>query len=79
MDRVDFTTWVDQWDGSDQLLRVRFPMPVEGALPVCEVANAVIGRGFGFPDVDVADAPWTLDNPAYTWFGLSAAATVRMQ
>ena len=78
VDRVDFTTWVDQWDGSDQLLRVRFPMPVEGALPVCEVANAVIGRGFGFPDVDVADAPWTLDNPAYTWFGLSAAATVRM-
>ncbi|WP_295702454.1 glycoside hydrolase family 38 C-terminal domain-containing protein [Lapillicoccus sp.] len=78
VDRVDFTTWVDEWTGSDQLLRVRFPMPIEGALPVCEVADAVIGRGFGFPDVDVADAPWTLDNPAYTWFGLSAAATVRV-
>jgi alpha-mannosidase len=78
VDRVDFTTWVDKWEGSDQLLRVRFPMPVEGALPVCEVANAVIGRGFGFPDVDVAQAPWTLDNPAYTWFGLSSAATVRL-
>lgn len=78
VDRVDFTTWVDEWSGSDQLLRVRFPMPVQGALPVCEVADAVIGRGFGFPDVDVADAPWTLDNPAYTWFGLSAAATIRV-
>ena len=78
VERVDFTTWVDEWQGSDQLLRVRFPMAVEGALPVSEVADAVIGRGFGFPDVDSATAPWTLDNPAYTWFGLSAAATVRL-
>ncbi len=78
VDRVDFTTWVDEWEGSDQLVRVRFPTPVRGALPVCEVANAVIGRGFGFPDGDSEDAPWTLDNPAYTWFGLSSTARVRI-
>jgi alpha-mannosidase len=78
MDRVDFTTWVDEWEGSDQLVRVRFPTPVRGALPVSEVANAVIGRGFGFPDVDSEDAPWTLDNPAYNWFALSSTASVRI-
>ncbi len=66
MDRVEFTTWIDDWEGSDQLVRVRFPTPIRGALPVCEVTNAVIGRGFGFPDVDSAEATWTLDNPAYT-------------
>ena len=78
VDRVDFTTWLDEWDGSDRLVRVRFPTPVPGALPVCEVANAVIGRGFGFPDVDSADAPWTLDNPAYSWCALSSTASVRI-
>ena len=78
VDRVEFTTWIDEWEGSDQLVRVRFPTPVRGALPVCEVANAVIGRGFGFPDVDSAQAPWTLDNPAYTWFALSSTASVRI-
>ena len=38
----------------------------------------MIGRGFGFPDVDSADAPWTLDNPAYSWFALSSTASVRI-
>ena len=28
--------------------------------------------------VDTADHPWTLDNPAYGWFGLSSAARVRV-
>ena len=40
-----------------------------GALPVTEVAASVVGRGFALPDVDAAEAPWTLDNPANTWFG----------
>ena len=78
VDRVDFMTALEDWKGSDQLLRVRFPTAIPGALPVCEVANAVIGRGFGFPDVDSAEAPWTLDNPAYTWFGLGSTARVRL-
>jgi alpha-mannosidase len=78
VNRVDFTTWVDEWAGSDQLLRVRFPTPVRGALPVSEVANAVIGRGFGFPDGDCDQQPWTLDNPAYGWFGLSSTARVQI-
>jgi alpha-mannosidase len=78
IDRVEFTTWLDEWTGSDQLVRVRFPTPVRGALPVSEVANAVIGRGFGFPDVDSDQSPWTLDNPAYGWFGLSSTARVRI-
>ncbi len=59
------TTRVDELTGSDQLVRVRCPAAVPGALPVSEVGNAVIGRGFGFPDVDSEPAPWTLDNPAY--------------
>jgi alpha-mannosidase len=77
VDRVDCTTTVDEFTGSDQLLRVRWPCAVPGALPVSEVGNAVVGRGFGLIDVDSARHPWTLDNPAHTWFGLSAAASLR--
>ena len=58
-------------------------VPGAGALPVSEVGDAVIGRGFGLlhdPDptkaVDTAKHPWTLDNPAYGWFGLSSAVRV---
>jgi alpha-mannosidase len=78
VNRIDLRTDVDEWKGSDQLLRVRFPCPVDGALPVSEVGNAVVGRGFAFPDVDAARHPSTLDNPAYTWFGASATARVRL-
>lgn len=74
--RVDVRTRVDEFTGADKLVRVRFPTPVAGALPVSEVGDAVIGRGFGLIDVDSAEHPWTLDNPAYTWFGLSSAARV---
>jgi alpha-mannosidase len=77
-DRIDCVTTVDEFTGSDQLLRVRWPCPVPGALPVSEVGNAVVGRGFGLIDVDSAQHPWTLDNPAHTWFGLSATAAVRL-
>jgi alpha-mannosidase len=76
--RVECRTTVDEFTGSDQLLRVRWPCPVPGALPVSEVGNAVVGRGFGLIDVDSAEHPWTLDNPAHTWFGLSCAAALRL-
>ncbi|MFB4283085.1 NEW3 domain-containing protein [Nonomuraea sp. MTCD27] len=75
-DRIDFTTRVLDHTGADRLLRVRFPAGVEGALPVSDVSGAVVGRGFALPDVDTAEHPWTLDNPANTWFGLSATAKV---
>ncbi|WP_084961628.1 glycoside hydrolase family 38 C-terminal domain-containing protein [Thermoactinospora rubra] len=75
-DRIDFTTRILDYTGADRLLRVRFPARVPGALPVSDVAGAVIGRGFALPDVDSAEHPWTLDNPANTWFGLSATARV---
>ncbi|HET9144304.1 NEW3 domain-containing protein [Actinophytocola sp.] len=76
--RVDCLTTVDEFTGSDQLLRVRWPAQVPGALPVSEVGNAVVGRGFGLIDVNSAHHPWTLDNPAHTWFGLSATAALRL-
>jgi alpha-mannosidase len=109
--RVDCSTTVDEFTGADRLLRVRWPCPVPGALPVSEVGDAVIGRGFGLMHerpktttsedrseerartgarrsrgnergaevaVDAAQHPWTLDNPAYGWFGLSSAARVRV-
>ncbi len=58
-----------------------------GALPVSEVGDAVVGRGFGLMHdhsdgqdraVDTAVHPWTLDNPANGWFGLSSAARIRV-
>ncbi|MGW3072001.1 glycoside hydrolase family 38 N-terminal domain-containing protein [Kitasatospora sp. NPDC001132] len=76
LDRVDCRTRVVDHSGADRLLRLRFPVDVPGGLPVSEVAGAVVGRGFAMPDVDSAEAPWTLDNPANTWFGLGATARV---
>ncbi|MGW1177307.1 glycoside hydrolase family 38 N-terminal domain-containing protein [Kitasatospora sp. NPDC002543] len=76
LDRVDCRTRVLDYSGADRLLRLRFPVDVPGGLPVSEVAGAVVGRGFAMPDVDAAEAPWTLDNPANTWFGLGATARV---
>ncbi|HEU0191215.1 MAG TPA: NEW3 domain-containing protein [Mycobacterium sp.] len=82
VDRVDCRTVIDEFTGADHLLRLRWPCPVPGALPVAEVADAVIGRGFGLlhepsgRSVDTAQFPWTLDTPAHRWFGLSATARV---
>ncbi|MGH3558382.1 MAG: NEW3 domain-containing protein, partial [Mycobacterium sp.] len=88
--RVDCRTTVDEFTDTDRLLRVRWPCPVPGAMPVSEVGDAVVGRGFallhdlrkdrkdGDQSVDTASHPWTLDNPAYGWFGLSSAARVRV-
>jgi alpha-mannosidase len=86
VDRVDCAITIDEFNDSDQLLRLRWPCPVPGAMPVSEVGDAVIGRGFallhpphsGSASVDTADYPWTLDNPAYGWFGLSSAVRVRV-
>ncbi|MEO6794951.1 MAG: NEW3 domain-containing protein, partial [Mycobacterium sp.] len=82
LDRVDCSTTIDEFTGADHLLRLRWPCPVPGALPVAEVAGAVIGRGFGLlhepsgRSVDTAQYPRTLDNPANGWFGLSATARI---
>ncbi|MBE8473411.1 glycoside hydrolase family 38 N-terminal domain-containing protein [Streptomyces justiciae] len=76
VDRLDVSTTVDGYDGADRLIRVRWPSDVRGGLPVHEVADAVIGRGFGFVEVDSEQFPWTLDNPANTWFGLGSTARV---
>ncbi|MEU6236981.1 NEW3 domain-containing protein [Kitasatospora sp. NPDC047058] len=78
VDRVDCRTRVVDHSGADRLLRLRFPVDLPGALPVSEVAGAVVGRGFAMPDVDSAEAPWTLDNPANTWFGLGSTARVEL-
>jgi len=83
--RVDCRTTIDDYTGEDRLVRVRWPCPVPGALPVSEVGDAVIGRGFGLMQqrdsdtaVDTSTHPWTLDNPAYGWFGLSSTARLRV-
>ncbi|MDO3400758.1 NEW3 domain-containing protein [Mycolicibacterium neoaurum] len=83
VERIEYRTVIDGFTGSDDLLRLRWPCPVPGAMPVSEVGDAVIGRGFGlFHDgdeaVDAAVHPFTLDNPAYGWFGLSATLRVRV-
>jgi len=76
--RVDLTTRLHDYAGQDRLFRVRFPVAVEGGAPVSEVGNAVVGRGFGTPNVDVGEVPFTLDNPAYDWFALGATARVAL-
>jgi alpha-mannosidase len=75
LSRVDCTTRLRP-AGSDRLLRLRWPTDVPGGLPVSEVGAAVVGRGYGIVDVDSAEHPWTLDNPAYSWFGVGSTARV---
>jgi alpha-mannosidase len=76
LDRVQFRTHVDGSIGQDTLLRVRFPADVPGALPLYQAATAVVGRPFGTAGADVAEHPFTLDNPAHEWFGLGSAVRV---
>ncbi|MBB3607037.1 alpha-mannosidase [Mycolicibacterium sp. BK556] len=87
IDRLDTSTTIDEFTGADRLVRLRWPCPVPGALPVSEVGDAVIGRGFGLMHdhasgedraVDSAEHPWTLDNPAHGWFGLSSAVRIQV-
>ncbi|WP_199552144.1 NEW3 domain-containing protein [Streptomyces sp. N35] len=82
LDRVELTTRVDEFEGSDQLLRLRIPADVPGALPVAETAAAAVGRGFAFPEtdtgVDHTRAPWTLDTPCLNWFALSSTLRVAL-
>jgi hypothetical protein len=74
--RAEFRTHVDGSIGRDRLLRVRFAADAPGGLPVFAGATAVVGRPFGTAGADVAEHPFTLDNPAQEWFGLSSAARV---
>jgi alpha-mannosidase len=76
--RLHCVTRIDDFTGSDQLVRVRWPAGVPGGLPLSEVAGAVVGRSFAHPDVDSAQHPWTLDNPAYRWFGSGTTARVTL-
>ena len=87
LDRLDCRTRIDDFTGADKLVRLRWPCPVPGAMPVSEVGDAVVGRGFGLLHdhekgddhaVDTAHHPWTLDNPAHGWFGLSSCVRVRV-
>jgi alpha-mannosidase len=78
VERIEFATTIDGYRGHDTLFRIRFPAAIEGGASVSEVGNAVVGRGFGFPNVDVAKVPFTLDNPAYNWFGLGSAAQLAL-
>ncbi|HZE40790.1 MAG TPA: glycoside hydrolase family 38 C-terminal domain-containing protein [Stackebrandtia sp.] len=79
LDRLDLRTRVRDFTGSDKLLRVKFGIDIPGARPVSEVAGAVIARGFAMPETDAAVAPWTLDNPANTFFALSSTARLRLR
>ena len=72
LDRLELHTEIHGWALADRLLRLRFPTTLVGGTPVSAVGDAVIGRGFALIDVDSADSPWTLDNPAAEWFGLGA-------
>ena len=78
IDRVELATALHDYDGHDRLFRLRFPTVVEGGTPISETGNAVIGRPFGRPNVDVAEVPFTLDHPAYNWFALGATARVAL-
>ncbi|GAB76968.1 Alpha-mannosidase [Austwickia chelonae] len=78
LDRVDFSTRVVRFEGRDQLLRVKFAGDIPGGRAFSDIAGAVVGRPFAFPEVDSAESPWTLDHPAHTVFGLGSTAKVAL-
>jgi len=78
LERVELTSRLEGYAEQDRLFRVRFAVSVDGGASVSEVGNAVVGRPFGFPNVDVAEVPFTLDHPAYNWFALGATARVAL-
>ncbi|MGH8874874.1 MAG: glycoside hydrolase family 38 C-terminal domain-containing protein, partial [Acidimicrobiia bacterium] len=79
VDRVELRTRLDRFTGQDTLFRVRFPADCEGAMPLSEVGCAVVGRTFGFPEVDSAQVPFTLEYPAANWFALNSCVRVRLE
>ena len=78
IDWIGMRTTIDGFSGHDKLFRVRFPVDCEGAMPVSEVGSAVIGRTFGFPEADTAQVPFTLEYPAYNWFGLTSCLRLQL-
>ncbi|HZC25841.1 MAG TPA: glycoside hydrolase, partial [Actinopolymorphaceae bacterium] len=78
LDRLEFRTRVINHACADQLLRVRFPVDLPGALPVAGISAGVVGRGYALPEVDAAAAPWTMDGGCHAWFALGCTARVRL-
>ena len=75
--RMELRTELHGWASSDKLVRMRFPTTLAGATPVSAVGDAVVARGFALiEDVDAVEAPWTLDNPAAEWFGISTTLVI---
>ena len=74
--RIELRTELHNWAAKDKLVRLRFPTTLAGATPVSAVGDAVVARGYALIDVDSAENPWTLDNPAAEWFGLSTTLVV---
>ncbi|MGH9107620.1 MAG: NEW3 domain-containing protein [Acidimicrobiales bacterium] len=74
--RLELRTEIRDWSARDRLVRLRFPTGLAGATPVSAVGDAVVARGWALPHVDSAEHPWTLDNPAAEWFGLSTTLVV---
>jgi alpha-mannosidase len=75
--RIELRTCLHGFSGRDRLVRLRFPVAVDGGTPLAEVGNAVVARSAGFVDHDSAEVPWTLDTPAQGWAGTGATFAAR--
>ncbi len=75
--RLDMTTEILDWKGSDKLLRVEFPINLPGGRPVHQTAAAVIGRPFA-RDGDAAKDPWSLDQAVWQWVALGSVCAVEI-
>lgn len=74
--RLEVTLALSGFRDQDRLVRVRVPTTLRGGTPLSAVGDAVIARDFALIDVDVAEHPWTLDNPAAEWCGLGTTLVV---
>ncbi|HET9060886.1 MAG TPA: glycoside hydrolase family 38 C-terminal domain-containing protein [Acidimicrobiales bacterium] len=76
--RIELSIFIHDYDGVDRLVRLRFGFSGQGASPLAETGQSVIGRSRGLVGRDSAEFPWTLDSPAQNWAGIGPSLLVRL-
>jgi alpha-mannosidase len=78
LERIDFSITLIDIPPQQGIYKVHFPVQLKGAKPIFQVANAVIGRSFGY-EINSQEQRYTLDSPAYQWaeYGINVPLIVK--
>jgi alpha-mannosidase len=76
--RIDFISTLIDFQDKQGLYKVHFPLQINGGRPIFQIANAVIGRSFGY-DTDYEEQRYTLDSAAYQWVEYGPNASIKIK